>query len=690
MKYLFLISFTIIASSAFTQICSSGEIPSELFISTSKKHEEKKAILLDSSIYEPRDIRLARLKNLETNIYLIDAIKTQGDVYINDDYTKLINSIADHLLKNNLHIRKSLHFYAYKSPEVNAFSTDQGDLFFTIGLLAHLDNEAELAFVVAHEIVHFIKQHNHEAFNQKLKIFRGKDEYNAISVDESWTSEHAFSRSLEREADILALDYFISSKYDTSAIFSVLEKLKTSHLGYREASLNSSLFKSWDVKTLNSLYPKAKKRTKRKKKKFKFSTHPEIEDRIKYCQENLKNREIKKGVLHNKIQKDAFDELKKAARTEHILLLYDHNLFAKAGYNALIMNIDRDMNDSWLNNFITLCLLRVYQREFSSHKIHEKSAKYSGSIYDLWSVMYKNTPYNFLAFNFIHSYNNYVKNNDSQSKELFQESQTLMASAQEYPSYRYIKTGYDTADINDDLTKLLLKSIKKIARTELYKTEFDSLEKHKSRSTEGLPIIQLSQIDNIIVYNPYYIHMANQKPGYFDYVRSYNNEALLLHSIEESMNTHGINNSILDFRLLNKMDGDKVDDISTLGNYISQFIEYDMKIGTKVLPASKERLDAIRAKYQTDYVVWLAVRSYDESMGFTELNKTLNATTIFIPYMPFGIHKLLRNSDQSYLFYVIIDLKENEVVQKKEMSFEGTNLESKKEMTKYLNLLLAD
>ena len=135
---------------------------------------------------------------------------------------------------------------------------------------------------------------------------------------------------------------------------------------------------------------------------------------------------------------------------------------------------------------------------------------------------------------------------------------------------------------------------------------------------------------------------------------------------------------------------DKVDDISTLGNYISQFIEYDMKIGTKVLQDSKERLDAIRAKYQTDYVVWLAVRSYDESMGFTELNKTLNATTIFIPYMPFGIHKLLRNSDQSYLFYVIIDLKENEVVQKKEMSFEGTNLESKKEMTKYLNLLLAD
>ena len=131
MKYLFLISFTIIAPSAFTQICSSGEIPSELFISTSKKHEEKKAILLDSSIYEPRDIRLARLKNLETNIYLIDAIKTQGDVYINDDYTKLINSIADHLLKDNLHIRKSLHFYAYKSPEVNAFSTDQGDLFFT-------------------------------------------------------------------------------------------------------------------------------------------------------------------------------------------------------------------------------------------------------------------------------------------------------------------------------------------------------------------------------------------------------------------------------------------------------------------------------------------------------------------------------------------------------------------------------
>ena len=54
---------------------SKGEIPNELFNSTSAKFDAKKQASLDSSINEPRAIRLSRLQFYEQSYYLIDAIK---------------------------------------------------------------------------------------------------------------------------------------------------------------------------------------------------------------------------------------------------------------------------------------------------------------------------------------------------------------------------------------------------------------------------------------------------------------------------------------------------------------------------------------------------------------------------------------------------------------------------------------
>ena len=167
MRFLLFTFVTFLLNHAYCQIIlqSHGEIPAEIFQSSSEKFALKSDLIVDSSYFEPRDVRLARLKNSEQATYLIDAIKNSGDIYINDDYTKLINGIADELLRDLPEIRTKIHLYAYKAPYVNAFSTDQGDIFFTVGLLAYLDNEAELAFVVGHEIVHYIKQHNEKGFS---------------------------------------------------------------------------------------------------------------------------------------------------------------------------------------------------------------------------------------------------------------------------------------------------------------------------------------------------------------------------------------------------------------------------------------------------------------------------------------------------------------------------------------------
>ena len=159
--------------------------------------------------------------------------------------------------------------YAYKAPYVNAFSTDQGDIFFTAGLLAYLDNEAELAFVVGHEIVHYIKQHNEKGFSERIKIARGKDQYTDLTVDQSWEAEHLFSQSLEQEADIQALDLYLKTTYDTSAIFTGLSKLKTADLGYKDTAIEEYIYNLADFALPEGFLPdslKIKRNTKRTEK----------------------------------------------------------------------------------------------------------------------------------------------------------------------------------------------------------------------------------------------------------------------------------------------------------------------------------------------------------------------------------------------------------------------------------------
>src|SRR5690606_14958355 len=51
------------------------------------------------------------------------------------------------------------YFRVLDSPVVNAFALPGGYIYVTRGLLAHLDNEAQLAVVLGHEIGHVLGQH---------------------------------------------------------------------------------------------------------------------------------------------------------------------------------------------------------------------------------------------------------------------------------------------------------------------------------------------------------------------------------------------------------------------------------------------------------------------------------------------------------------------------------------------------
>lgn len=138
------------------------------------------------------------------------------------------------------------------SDEINAFALPGGFFYVNTGLILAADNEAELAGVMAHEIAHVAARHALENFtkSQLLSwaaivplIFVGGGIGYLGQLGASFGLPMAFfkfSRSAEKEADILGAQYAWASGYDPHGLVTMFEKLRARH--QREPGAFSKLF----------------------------------------------------------------------------------------------------------------------------------------------------------------------------------------------------------------------------------------------------------------------------------------------------------------------------------------------------------------------------------------------------------------------------------------------------------------
>lgn len=77
-----------------------------------------------------------------------------GRLSFDDPASQYLNDIADVILADDPDLRQQIRIYYYHSPSVNAFTVADGIIAVYTGLLFHVKSEAELAFVLSHEIAH--------------------------------------------------------------------------------------------------------------------------------------------------------------------------------------------------------------------------------------------------------------------------------------------------------------------------------------------------------------------------------------------------------------------------------------------------------------------------------------------------------------------------------------------------------
>lgn len=191
------------------------------FLESSKERFERTSKNVNSS--QSRNNRKTEVHFYELNGYFSEQVRFSGRVLIDDTVTRMLNNVADKLLVNAPRLRSSISIYTLRSTSMNAFATPDGMIFVNMGLIARLESEDELAFVLSHEIAHVFKQHSLRSYLSKYRLNVQPEDYRA--GEKSW-EVHSYSQFNEFEADSLGFDLFVKAGYDSVAALTSMDKLR--------------------------------------------------------------------------------------------------------------------------------------------------------------------------------------------------------------------------------------------------------------------------------------------------------------------------------------------------------------------------------------------------------------------------------------------------------------------------------
>lgn len=212
-----------------------------------------------------------------------------GRVIFNDPVSEYVSRVKSLILRNNPELDKKIRIYIVKSPVVNAFATNSGILLVNMGLLAHLKNEAELAFILCHEIQHFVRKHPINNYVKAEEIKSNAKLLGLNTVEDYIAARTGYSRRLELEADDLGYQLYRTSGYSLSAADGVFDLLENAERPFDEIPWDDSFFE-WEFMRFPAEFTKwpLEEVAREEDENDTLSTHPSIAKRRTIIAEQVK------------------------------------------------------------------------------------------------------------------------------------------------------------------------------------------------------------------------------------------------------------------------------------------------------------------------------------------------------------------------------------------------------------------
>ena len=271
---------------------------------------------------------------VKTNEAAYHALFTSGELLFGTPMNAYVEAVAERLLEPWPELRGQLRFYILRSPEVNAAAYENGMVVVNTGLLAQLQNESELAFILAHEIVHIQEGHiqaEREAAKKERRATR------QTLPDVLVTSQYR-SREHETEADRLAFQrFFAKTAYSYEALDGVFDVLQYSYLPFDEIPFDrrfveAACFHISDDYFLAAVTPVRA----RENYADTLSSHPNLQKRREWVRRQVANAD-NSGRSEFLQPESLFREIRDMARFECIDIWLTLHRYADAFYNSYVM-----------------------------------------------------------------------------------------------------------------------------------------------------------------------------------------------------------------------------------------------------------------------------------------------------------------------------------------------------------------
>lgn len=214
-------------------------------------------------------------------------IVAQFGLYNDQQLQAYIEQLGQTMVKVSHRPNLAFSFRLLDSPVINAFAVPGGYVYITRGILAYLNNEAELAGVMGHEIGHVTARHSAKQYTKAQLAQVGLGVGTILSEDFRKFSGLAqagvgliflrFSRDAERQSDDLGVEYSTKVGYDAREMgnfFHTLDQMNPSE--------DKGGLPGW------------------------FSTHPNPADRVDAVRAKAAEWQAQTGTQNLKINRDVY------------------------------------------------------------------------------------------------------------------------------------------------------------------------------------------------------------------------------------------------------------------------------------------------------------------------------------------------------------------------------------------------
>ncbi len=525
---------------------------------------------------------------------------------------------------------------------------ERGTIFVTLGLLAKLKNQSELAFILAHEISHVVSSHNMHMYIEVNKIKRKKRTKNVLAERDEIKSNDLlkkclFAKDLESEADSLGAIRYLQAGYKASSIDGVFDVLASSNLPFSDLPFQYTLLESPKLIIRDSLkkFKTADAIQINEQENDSLNTHPAI----------LKRRTQVKGIVgrstssSNSVVMDEqkFQQVKRIAQFELPLLHILDQQFPSAIYLSAIL-----LKEFPSNIYLKKCLAKALylQTKYinlngSSSVDHKKITGSLQSVYHMLEYMGE-VDLNKIAAHYVWDLSNRYPDDDelsSMKKDMQMEYAVHM---------NWNKKDSATKRANNPFADLL-------SHEECDKLLTTLGAKHKAASAHPAPNnIRKSKsfgVSSLLVLPPEYISFDNRGESHVEFLRSEEGRARMEEMLTIAAKKSGVQIQPYSMENGNHQQVENFNEIRQLKDWLNeQSANSEL---TSTVGSNQQEINKLLKKYNTKYALLSGIVSIHQP-NFTPFLLPLSA--LFWPTLPFTVAASVKPAYQMLYYAVLADL----------------------------------